>query len=54
MSEGFVCIIVLWQSVDGESAEPIPSTDVILDQSSSFNAIFILFGVSGKPFNFEE
>lgn len=31
---------VLWQSVDGESAEPIPSTaDVILDQSNSFNAV---------------
>jgi hypothetical protein len=40
MSEGFVCIIVQWQIVDGESAEPISSTvDVIVDQSSSFNAI---------------
>ena len=40
VSEGFVCIIVFWQGVDGESAEPIPSAaDVILDQSNSFNAI---------------
>ena len=31
---------VSWQSVDGEPAEPIPSTaDIILDQSNSFNAI---------------
>jgi len=40
VSEGFVCIIVSWQSVDGESAEPIPRTaDIILDQRNSFSAI---------------
>lgn len=40
VSEGFVCIIVSWQSVDGEAAEPIPSTaDIILDQNNSFKAI---------------
>jgi hypothetical protein len=43
MNKGFVSFIVLWQSVDGEVAEPIPSTaDVILDQSNYF-AIFIVW-----------
>jgi hypothetical protein len=43
MTKGFVSFIVSWQRVDGEVAEPTPSTaDVILGQSNYF-AIFIVW-----------